>query len=405
MGAIPYASSAPVSKAHRLSAPMSLFFLAALMGSIPVEQCTILPFIGSFSRLVGILATAAVLLDATILLGFRRAHIAHAPLALWVVWCAWTCLWSEIPQLTSERITTNLQLLFLVWLIWQSVREQKHLRLMLAGWVVGSACAALLTLVNRHGAQAADDFRLTAGGIDPNELGLVLVLSLPMSYFLSRTATRKFARWAWLVPIPLCLAAVVMTASRGASFTALVALLCISVWHVKTAPRMRFAPLIAGVVLLAIGLAFAPKANLERISTFETEVSTGHVGSRGAIWLAGLKVFREHPFTGVGAATFDVAVEPLLGRTLAAHNVYISVLTETGIPGLALFLLALGTCIAIVWHLTGQDRVLWIIVMSIWCIGVMSLTFEYKKATWAIFGMVIATAGISEIRRVKRFSR
>ena len=89
-------------------------------------------------------------------------------------------------------------------------------------------------------------------------------------------------------------------------------------------------------------------------------------------------------------------------RSLVAHNVYLSVLTETGIIGLALFLFALVTCILIGCHLGAQERALWLIVMLLWCIGVMSLTFEYKKATWAVFGMLIATAGTSKIREAKR---
>jgi O-antigen ligase len=340
-----------------------------------------------------------------VIAGFRRMHIAHLPLALFVVWSAWTCLWSHERELTEQRIGTNIQLLVLLWLIWQSVREQRQLRIVLQGFVLGACCAALLTVGKSDGLYAPGDVRYSGTGADPNELGLMMALSLPMAYYLSRTAATKFGRRFWLVPMPVCIAAVVFTASRGASFTTVVALLAISIWHVNSSPRMRFAPIIVGVLLLAVGLAFAPKANIERIGTLESEISTGHVGSRGAIWKAGLQVFRERPWTGVGAASFEFAVEPIIGRTLVAHNVYVSVLTETGIIGFLIFSLAIVSCIVMGVHLSLPERPLWLIVMLLWCIGVMSLTFEYKKATWAVFGLVIASAGMTGTVRARRSSQ
>jgi O-antigen ligase len=405
MSSVSYASPGPLAQLRRHSLPPSLLFLAAVMATIPLENCTVLPDIGSVTRLVGIVATGAVVLDAAIIVGFRRMHLAHLPLALFVVWSAWTCLWSRIPQLTSERIMTNIQLLILVWLIWQSVRELSDLRIVLQGFVLGACCAAILTLAKSGGYESTGDIRYSGAGADPNELGLTMVLSLPMAYYLSKTSATRRMSLLWLVPIPLCISCIVFTASRGASFTTLVALLCISIWHVISSSRMRFAPLILGVLLLALGLTFAPKANIERIATFQSEVSTGRVGKRTAIWKAGMQVFREHPFTGVGAATFEYEVEPIIGRTLAAHNVYVSVLTETGIIGFVIFSVAIIGCFVIGMHLRLPERALWLTVMLLWCIGVMSLTFEYKKATWAVFGLLIASAGISQTVRMRHSSQ
>src|SRR5260370_13770505 len=164
---------------------------------------------------------------------------------------------------------------------------------------------------------------------------------------------------------------------------------------------MRFAPLVGGVLLLALGLTFTPKANLDRISTIGSEISSGRIGKRTQIWTAGMMVFRQHPLTGTGAATFANAVEPLIGRDLAAHNVYVSVLTETGIIGFLIFSIALITCFMTAMNLGSSERALWLIVMVIWCIGVMSLTWEYKKITWSVFGLLIASGALREWPRRK----
>jgi O-antigen ligase len=294
-------------------------------------------------------------------------------------------------------MNTNLQLLVLVWLIWQSVRDLAQLRFVLQGLVMGSCCAAILTIINSRGlGNVVDAIRYSGAGADPNELGLTMVLSLPMAYYVSATALTRFSRLLWLVPMPVCIVGVVLTVSRGGFLTTVVAMLGISIWHVASSSQMRFAPLIGGVLLLALGLAFTPKANLERIGTIGSEISSGRIGKRTQIWNAGLRVLQERPLTGVGAATFADAVEPYIGRDLAAHNVYVSVLTETGIIGFLIFSLVLITCFMTATHLGPAERFLWLIVTVIWCIGVMSLTWEYKKITWSVFGLLIATGALRE---------
>src|ERR1700676_829002 len=86
MASVSYASPGPLAQLKRHSLAPSLLFLAAVMASIPLENCTVLPDIGSVTRLIGIVATGAVVLDCAITTGFRRMHLAHLPLALFVVW-------------------------------------------------------------------------------------------------------------------------------------------------------------------------------------------------------------------------------------------------------------------------------------------------------------------------------
>ena len=314
--------------------------------------------------------------------------------------------WSLQVDLTTERFKTNLQLLLLVWLIWQTVRDLRQLRILLQGFVIGSCIAVILTMINSsQNLRAVDSIRYAGAGADPNELGLTLVITMPISYYLFTTARSLLGRLFWLFPIPFCVLGVVLTVSRGALITTVIALLGISCWHFMTSRQMRFAPLLAAALLLIIGLASVPKADLARYATIEDEVSTGRVGQRTRIWTAGMQMFQERPMTGVGAATFGYGVEPILGRDLVAHNVYISILTETGIIGFAIFLFALLSLFFIISaRLFAREQFLWGIVMLIWCIGVLSLTWEYKKISWSIFALIIATAGATFQRNSARNS-
>jgi O-antigen ligase len=391
-----YSSAGFYKRLGTQALPPSLFVVAALMASIPLENLTVLPAIGSISRLVGALAAMAVLLDSMMALEFRSPHPAHAPLALFVIWSGWTCFWSVNPDLTAERLITNLQLLVLVWLIWQSVRDLRQLRILLEGYVLGSCGAVVFTIINSRNLVAIDLTRYAGAGADPNELGITLVLSLPMTYYLCTTARTWQSRVFWLFPIPLCLTGVVLTASRAGLIATMVAFLGVSLWQAASSSRMRYATLIACVLILIAGLATVPKANLTRYASIAGEVSSGSVGKRTIIWREGMELFQHRPLTGIGAATFGYASAPLLGKDLVAHNVYVSVLTETGIIGFLIFSLALSMFFIAAVHLGFAERSLWLTVMVIWCIGVMSLTWEYKKVTWSVFALLIATAGMPE---------
>ncbi|HXE12077.1 MAG TPA: O-antigen ligase family protein [Bryobacteraceae bacterium] len=389
------------------SLPLSTIFVAALMASVPLENCTVLPAIGSISRLIGLVATGMVVLDAALKLGFRRWHAAYLPLLLFVVWSAWSYIWSVYPPYTRERITTNLQLLVFVWVIWQAVRNLRDLRVVLQGFVIGACCAAVWTMVNARDLHAYSGIRFSGAGSDPNELGLTLVIGMVMAFYISTTSPTSFKRVLWLIPFPLCIVAVILTVSRSAAIETALALLCISFWHVMTSSKLRFAPIVGGVVLLAIGAAFVPKANFRRLSTIESEISTGHIGARGQLWKAGIQMFEQRPILGTGAATFAFAAEPIIGRDLAAHNTYVSVLTETGMIGFLLFATALVTFGLLSLTLRCNERFLWLIVMLVWGLGVFSLTFEYKKTTWCVFGLLVATSSVSEMaparpRRLRR---
>jgi O-antigen ligase len=77
----------------------------------------------------------------------------------------------------------------------------------------------------------------------------------------------------------------------------------------------------------------------------------------------------------------------------AAHNAYISILVELGVVGLGLFCLILLCCLYDIWKMPLNERVIWIMLFSAWAAAVYSLSWEYCKATWFMFGMIAAQYG------------
>jgi len=112
-----------------------------------------------------------------------------------------------------------------------------------------------------------------------------------------------------------------------------------------------------------VGIAFfmlIPQEYLARISTLKELISAPSVGfrtqdialrGRASETLAGLEMIRQNPFLGVGLNNYTVhylsyakglGLAPTATER-AAHSLYIEVAAETGLLGLSVFLVLLGT--------------------------------------------------------------
>jgi len=73
----------------------------------------------------------------------------------------------------------------------------------------------------------------------------------------------------------------------------------------------------------------------------------------------------------------------------AVHNTLLSIAADTGIIGLILFLLILGTVVHQAVSLPKGTAGLWLAIFLTWLIGVLSLSWDVKKLTWIILSLVI----------------
>ena len=120
----------------------------------------------------------------------------------------------------------------------------------------------------------------------------------------------------------------------------------------------------------------------------------------------GWRVFAKAPLRGVGAGAYAPAVGHMLGLSSASdatdsgdhvshldpHNTFLSVLAEQGAVGFALFFALLLTLVLSTWRLSKMDRVFWLCILLTWAIGASYLSWEQRKPTWVIFGLLIGVA-------------
>jgi O-antigen ligase len=135
-------------------------------------------------------------------------------------------------------------------------------------------------------------------------------------------------------------------------------------------------------------LPFIPQSVISRIGTVGDSISKADLGGRVAMWRSSIAVLVQHPIFGVGSG----AVDRMIGG--AVHNTFISVFTETGFIGLVFFLCILGLVIYRIAMLPKRISALWLIIFLTWLIGVISLSWEFRKLTWIILSFIIIHGSI-----------
>jgi O-antigen ligase len=359
----------------------------------------------AMSHLVGVAAALAGILACLCSRRIRRPAPAHYLAAAFVIWSALSYSWTIAPAMTTERTGSYVQLLLMIWLVWEFARDDERQLSLVAAYVMGGWVASLSTLYNFVTGTGDNvgfaDGRYAAEGANENELGITLAISLAMAGYLM--ARNKAPRFLWFAYVPVCLLSLLLTGSRGSFIAVLIAVLVFPLTMGSYSSAEKKIGGIALILATAIGLAFVPRTTWERIGTIGSEISQGTLTKRTDIWRAGMDVYRDHPFLGVGAGAYGPSVYKQLDIDYVAHNSYLSVLVELGVVGFILFLTLLAALMRSAFLMPGNAKRTWIVLLLTWGVAVMAATWEHRKSTWFLFGLLMAqSAALSSSRLRKR---
>jgi len=238
---------------------------------------------------------------------------------------------------------------------------------------------------------------------DPNYEALSLVMTVPLAIWLNRYEVRNLWRWAGGICTPILAFAVFVSQSRG-GLLALIVMAALA-W-VNSQHRMRLA--VGFVVAVAFMFAIGPTNMIKRIEQIQIEgqAQTGaEVSTRARVELAraGFRMMLDHPVFGVGLGQFqsvEFHYNPLLVSLEAiphiAHDTYVQLGAEGGIPTLALYLLILGVTLATcrsAQYAPGvpEDIAALALAFQIGLIGIMVaevfLSAQYIKEIWVFISL------------------
>ena len=185
---------------------------------------------------------------------------------------------------------------------------------------------------------------------DANYFTLSALLCLPVAlYLLDNPRQARWERRFCIASIVVTMIAVTLAASRG-GFLGLTASALFLVWRSKQR-RRNFALMVAVILPLMI---LTPSSPLQRLLSpnYHDEYAANE---RLLLAEAGLNMVKQYPWTGVGAGNFKLFVREFgdVNEDHIAHNTYISLLAELGIPG---FLAYIGVVVATFWNLERVRR-------------------------------------------------
>jgi O-antigen ligase len=255
----------------------------------------------------------------------------------------------------SARFFTNTIVPFVLagFVVAASIRSIDDLELLALGALVGG-CIYTVILHALLPVDAGGRWIDTLGHYDVNDLALMLVAMFPLTlYFMRRrngTARRLFAAGCFA----LFAFSMVKTGSRGGlvGLVAVFAYLLLAYRGVPTRARVLSA-LAAGALLVAGGRGYWDR--METMFRPSQDYNFSDDDGRIAIWTRGLTYVEQRPLLGLGLDAFrtaEVRISPVARRALGAgrppnsnvaHNMFLHVAAELGLPALVAFLLLLGS--------------------------------------------------------------
>lgn len=188
--------------------------------------------------------------------------------------------------------------------------------------------------------------RLGTGLSETNYLGANLVLVIPIAFAIGSTQTEPLKRKLWMAAGGVLVFMLFLTSSRGGFLGLLVAVLA----YTYRRRGMRGALTVLFVLLLAALPTGIGERMVATLTKADAEIAGLEASNRAhsALFFAGLKMIADAPLTGVGPQNFkplSLQYAPELPKSFIAHNTYLELAAETGIPVLVLFLLLMAAAL------------------------------------------------------------
>lgn len=233
--------------------------------------------------------------------------------------------------------------------------------------------------VSFHGALDGLKFIASAGGHnaqsikrfgDNNHLAVVLLMVLPLLYYLRQYARNRLVHLGFTAALPLTVLAVVATHSRGA----LVGLFALALWLVLKS-RKKLGGVVVVVLCAVLVVQLAPQEWSERMGTIQSAEADKSFMGRVTAWNVSSAIALENPVFGGGFRALQSHPvwnrfkdsEGLLGALnppqlersgVAAHSIWFEVLGDQGFVGLLLFVALIVNAFMTrrhVWRLVYQN--------------------------------------------------
>lgn len=297
---------------------------------------------------------------------FKREPLRVPPTLLWLaaffIWGALGYMTTQHPDVVADRLIALGKLWLVALVAANALRTRGQIRFYMVFFL---GCFALFplrgALVNYFVAGYTTFGRALWNYIysNPNDLAALAMLQLSMAAALFMTEPKGWIKRAAMLGMFLLPLLILLTQSRSAFLATAV----VTVAAVLSHRRRGRAMLVAGAAALLL-VAVSPGGvwkrvkGLTNVTSVETQESAvdeeGSAFQRFQILKVARRMIADHPINGVGLGAYPLEHQAYVrggGFHQTArgkrdtHNTYLNVAAETGLPGLALFLAALGSAL------------------------------------------------------------
>jgi len=251
-----------------------------------------------------------------------------------------------------KRWLTPIALYFLA--LWV-VRDTRTLKTVAAIIMIAMTVVAIMAIRDYMYVGESDLEKARVGGITEhsNTLGAFFVyyMFLFLGFFL--TFPKRLKSWLLLVPFLLCFRGIMVTFSRGAYIAFATAGLAACWFRNKVLCAAAVAYLVLATlnpVLLPAGIRYRMAQTLQPAPDAAyiyddalTQSLEGSAAGRLRIWQGAIAMIKDHALWGVGYGAFPYFLPRYSNAGhMDAHNSYLLIAAEMGLPTLLVFLLVLG---------------------------------------------------------------
>lgn len=336
---------------------------------------------------------------------------------LWGAWAALSLTWSIEPERSDKEFRNEVVYTGLAFLVcYIGAQAPRTARTIVA--ILGAAAALLCAVALYSFLQGIEQY-LDGWHGGPGDLSSVLLMLMPgvlaAGWYGARTGSSK------ALPLALALALFILVAAYttlnrtiwlGLAIELLIlGGLVVMRNGVHTSPRMRAAVLVLAVSVIAGCALVAAQVQSERVEA-ATDAALGK-DPRIKIWPEILERIEAAPLTGYGFGRglfrHDLTREfdsPLIWH---AHNLFLDIALQTGIPGLLLLLMLLGAIIREGWGAVRSEKDDMAAACGLALLGLMAgmlvrnmtdtlLVRQNALFFWALVGFLL---GWIQLRRAK----
>ncbi len=287
-------------------------------------------------------------------------------LVLFILWMCLTTFFALTPDLAWPQLEKVLKIQVMTFVTLMLMTSRRRLELLV--WVIALSLAfygvkgGLFTLLQGGIHRVYGPPGTFIGG--NNEIGLALIMTVPLLRYLQLQATQRWLRWALGIAMVLTLLSILGTQSRGA-FLGLAAMVLLLIWK----SRRRVLLTVVLGASLAAGYQFMPESWHERMASItqyqEDKSAQGRLNAWGFAW----NLAKDRPLLGGG---YNVFLNPEVFARYApdpsnvrdAHSIYFEVMGEHGLVGFGLFMAlwisAWRTCGRLAREVSSDPEKVWI---------------------------------------------